>query len=130
MDSNNLSIQVQAQSKHSTLPLPLPDRSIKHKKMEIDFAIDDNSGCIHSGVVVCTISLNVFDSNTKTEVTTYLYTPSTNDPNDPRNSFKLVKPRSDGHNGQIRYFLLQDPALCFPTSSLDLFHRETSVSFS
>lgn len=130
LDSNNLSIQVHAQGGlHSILPLPLPERCVKDKKIEIDFAIDDNSGFIYSGIVVCTISVNITGSNpSKIEATTYLYTPSTNDPNDPRNSFSLVKPKNVNHNKQVRYFLLQDPALCFPVPSTHIFHQQSAVS--
>ncbi|XP_008205140.3 coiled-coil and C2 domain-containing protein 2A [Nasonia vitripennis] len=127
LDSSNLSLQVQARGGLlSTLPLPLPERCIKNKKIEIEFAIDDNNSFIYSGTVVCTISLNITGSNPKTEATTYLYTPSTNDPNDPRNSFSFVKSKTDSHSKQVRYFLLHDPALCFPVSAADDFHKHSS----
>ena len=129
LGSNNLSIQVHVQGGiHSTLPLPLPERSVKQKKIEIDFAINDTSGNIYSGIVICTVSLNITGSNPKTEGTTYLYTPSTNDPNDPRNSFSLVKPKGNSSNKQVRYFLLHDPDLCFPTPASDIFHKQSTVS--
>ncbi|XP_011500671.1 PREDICTED: uncharacterized protein LOC105364453 [Ceratosolen solmsi marchali] len=124
-DSSNLAIKVQARNGlHSMLPLPLPGYCVKHKKIEIDFAISDNSDCIYSGLLVCTISLNVTGSNPKAESTTYLYAASRNDPNDPRNSFSIIKPIRDNNYKQVRYFLLQDPALCFPTSPLDVIQKQ------
>lgn len=128
LDSNNLAIQVQAQGGLlSTLPLPLPERCVKHKKIGIDFSIDDHSGFIYSGVVVCTLSLNFTGSHLKQEPSTYLYTPSTNDPNDPRNSFSLSKPRDYNNQKQVGYFLLQDPALCFSTLTSDEFEKQFTV---
>lgn len=127
-DSKNLAIQVQAQGGLlSALPLPLPERCVKHKKMAIDFSINDYNGLIYSGTVICTISLNFSGSCLKRESSTYLYTPLTNDPNDPRNSFSMLKPRNDGNQKQVKYFLLQDPALCFSTLSPDEFQKQYSV---
>jgi hypothetical protein len=128
-DSNNLALKVETHNGlHSTLPLPLPEHCVKNKKVDIDFAIDNNKGIIYSGKMVCTVSLNITGSNPKTEAATYLYSALTNDPNDPRNSFSLIQPKKDNYHKQVRYFLLQDPALCFPTSSLDVLQKQNLVS--
>lgn len=118
-DSNSLSIRVNAQGKsNSTLPLPLPKRSVREKRLEIDFALKDTTNVIYSGTVICTISLLIRDPSPPSEKT-YSHVSSPNDPNDPRNSASLNRPKShDDVNKQVSYFLLHDPALCFPTSQI------------
>lgn len=129
---NVLEIQVQSQNNStSTLPLPLPERCVRNKKLEIDFAIEDHD-VIHSGTVVCSISLTLKGMNPKRELSTsYLYAPpTTDDPNDPRNSSTLMRPRKDSHSGEVKYFLLYDPALWIPTFPEDLQRKINDVSIS
>lgn len=130
VDSSNLTVRVNGSGGiQSTLPLPLPERCVKHKKQEIDFAIEDTSRIIYPGKLIYTISLNITgdEANRKTESNTYLYKPSTNDPNDPRNSFAPGKTKREAETEPVRYFQLFDPALCFPTTS-ELFRRPCVVS--
>ena len=63
----------------------------------------------------------------KNESNSYLYTPSTNDPNDPRNSDSLLKPITNKSNNQIQYFLLQDPGLTFPNISNEMLRKIEDV---
>lgn len=112
----DLSIQVHARhGASSVLPLPLPQRSVKDHKVEIDFAIGSNSGRMYAGTIVCTVSLSTYGSSEELpeETSACLYRPS-NDPNDPQNSLSLLRPhrRSIG-NKDVKYFLLMDPALVF-----------------
>ncbi|XP_058810833.1 uncharacterized protein LOC131675739 [Phymastichus coffea] len=126
-DSSDLSMQVQgAHGIQSALPLPLPERCVKSKRLEIDFAIDDGTGIAYPGTLVCTLSLSLGDSAAKTEAATYLYSPPTNDPNDPRSSFSAVKPRADTQTKPVRYFLLRDPLLCFPSTSSALLQEPSA----
>ncbi|XP_077256056.1 coiled-coil and C2 domain-containing protein 2A [Temnothorax americanus] len=113
---HDLSIQVHARDgASSVLPLPLPQRSVRDHKVDIDFAIGDNSGRIYAGTVVCTVSLSSTYGNGEPEETISegLYRPS-NDPNDPQNSLSLSRPhRRSASNKDVKYFLLMDPALIF-----------------
>ncbi|XP_043664563.1 coiled-coil and C2 domain-containing protein 2A-like [Vespula pensylvanica] len=109
----NLSIQVYLKDGQSTiLPLPLPKHSVKNNNIEIEFAIADSSGKIHSGTVMCTISLILHGQNQEETSTMYLHRLS-NDPNDPQNGLSLHRPKKKVCNKEIKYFLLEDPALCF-----------------
>lgn len=112
-DCHNLSIQVHARhGASSVLPLPLPQRSVRDHKVDIDFAISD-SGRIYAGTVVCTVTLSTHGSNEPEESSACLYRPS-NDPNDPQNSLSLSRPhRRSAANKDVKYFLLMDPALVF-----------------
>ncbi|KYN09914.1 Coiled-coil and C2 domain-containing protein 2A [Trachymyrmex cornetzi] len=93
-ECHNLSIQVHARhGGSSVLPLPLPQRSVRDYKVEIDFAISGSSGRIYDGTVVCTISLSTDGSSEPEESNAYLYRPS-NDPNDPQNSLSLSRPHT------------------------------------
>ncbi|XP_023248031.1 uncharacterized protein LOC106641577 [Copidosoma floridanum] len=121
LDSSNFSMQVQSQGGAASglLPLPLPERRAKQRRMEIDFSMSDATGRPRSGLVVCTVSLSIVGSDPeRPEPSTYLYTPSASDPNDPRNCFSLAQLRRDRHQSarQARYFLLHDPALCLATA--------------
>lgn len=113
-ECHNLSIQVHARhGTSSVLPLPLPRRSVKDQKVDIDFAIGSSSGRMYSGTVVCTISLSTNDSSEPEESSACLYRPS-NDPNDPQNSLSLSRPhRRSTSKRDVKYFLLVDPALVF-----------------
>lgn len=112
-ECNNLSIQVSLKDGQSTiLPLPLPKHSVKNNNIEIEFAIADSSGRIHSGIVMCTISLILHGQSQEETSTMYLQRLS-NDPNDPQNGLSLHRPRKKVCNKEIKYFLLEDPALHF-----------------
>lgn len=116
-ECNNLSIQVHTKSgQSSVLPLPLPNRNIENSKIEIDFAISDDIGTIHAGTVTCTITLSNYGEAEQESHTTHLYK-LTNDPNDPQNSLSLLRPPKSIHKNQVKYFLLEDPALIFQTDS-------------
>ncbi|KAL6257178.1 hypothetical protein P5V15_012108 [Pogonomyrmex californicus] len=110
---HNLAIRVHARHGESNvLPLPLPQRSVRDRKMDVDFAIGDGSGGMHSGTVVCTVSLSTYgDDPPDDESGACLYRPS-NDPNDPQNSLFLSRPRRRATGKRdVKYFLLADPAL-------------------
>ncbi|KYN36680.1 Coiled-coil and C2 domain-containing protein 2A [Trachymyrmex septentrionalis] len=93
-ECHNLSIQVHARhGVSSVLPLPLPQRSVRDHKVEIDFAISGSSGRIYDGTVVCTISLSTDGSSEPEESNAHLYR-SSNDPNDPQNSLSLSRPHA------------------------------------
>jgi len=97
------------------LPLPLPQRSVKDYKVEIDFAISGSSGRIYDGTVVCTISLSTDGSSEPEKSNAYLYRPS-NDPNDPQNNLSLSRPHTRSTSKKdVKYFLLMNPALVFNT---------------
>ncbi|XP_018044009.1 PREDICTED: uncharacterized protein LOC108684283 [Atta colombica] len=115
-ECHNLSIQVHARhGVSSELPLPLPQRSVKDYKVEIDFAISGSSGRIYDGTVVCTISLSTDGSSDPEESNAYLYR-SSNDPNDPQNNLSLSRPHTRSTSKKdVKYFLLMDPALVFNT---------------
>lgn len=128
LDPNCLMIQVEFQnSQQSTLPLPMPERSIKNKQVEIEFAVKDNEGLIYSGNLRYTLSMEFKGMTLKNESNSYLYTPSTNDPNDPRNSDSLLKPSTNKTNNQVQYFLLQDPGLTFPSISNEILKKIEEV---
>lgn len=113
-EGHDLSIQVHARhGASSVLPLPLPRRSVRDHKVDIDFAIGGDSGRMYAGTVVCTVSLSTCGDSEPEEIGASLYRPS-NDPNDPQNSLSLSQPhrRSTG-NKDVKYFLLTDPALIF-----------------
>lgn len=126
VENHNLSIQVHAQrGESSILPLPLPRRCVKDHKMELDFAIGDNSGKIYAGTVTCTISLSMQGDEEREESNAYLYAVS-NDPNDPQNCLSLLRPqRRLAKKKDVKYFLLQDPALIFNTE-LDTVRKSRS----
>ncbi|XP_014599471.1 PREDICTED: uncharacterized protein LOC106784446 [Polistes canadensis] len=112
-ERNNLSIEVYSKDGQSTvLPLPLPKHSVTNNNIEIEFGIADSSGKIHSGTVVCTVSLILHCPSQEETNTTYLHRLS-NDPNDPQNALSLHRPRKNISNREIKYFLLEDPALRF-----------------
>lgn len=114
-DRHDLSIQVHARhGVSSVLPLPLPRRCVKDHKIEIDFAIGKSSGKLYAGSVVCTVSLSTYGASEREEESgTCLYRPS-NDPNDPQNSLSLLRPaKHPAARKDVKYFLLQDPALIF-----------------
>ncbi|CAL7945251.1 unnamed protein product [Xylocopa violacea] len=116
-ECNNLSIQVCAKSGQSSiLPLPLPKRNVENNKVEIDFAIGNNFGKIYAGTVTCTVTLSNYGEDKQESYMTHLYK-LTNDPNDPQNSLSLFRPPKSIHKKQVKYFLLQDPALIFSTDS-------------
>ncbi|KAL7289816.1 hypothetical protein TKK_0016215 [Trichogramma kaykai] len=128
VESNVLSMQVQAQGSTSeSIPLPLPEHCVKQKKVEIDFSILDSKRFIYSGIVICTLSLDITGPQIKTDASTYLFMPSTNDPNDPRNSVSIMKSKNNSQRKQVNYFLLQDPALTFSTLSSDVYNKQNSV---
>lgn len=114
VENHNLSIQVYTQrGESSILPLPLPRRCVKNHKVEIDFAVGDNSGRIYAGTVTCTISLSRHGDEGQEESNVYLYSVS-NDPNDPQNCLSLLRPqRKPTKRSDVKYFLLQHPALIF-----------------
>ncbi|XP_032678615.1 uncharacterized protein LOC116847592 [Odontomachus brunneus] len=126
VENHNLSIQVHAQrGESSILPLPLPRRCVKDHKVEVDFAIGDNSGKIYAGTVTCTVSLSRQGEEERKESNAYLYAVS-NDPNDPQNCLSLLRPqRKPAKKKDIKYFLLQDPALIFDTE-LDTVRKSRS----
>lgn len=111
----DLSIQVHARhGASSVLPLPLPRRSVRDRKVEIDFAIDSNLGRIYAGTIVCTVSLSTYGSSEEPEETSACLCRPSNDPNDPQNSLSLSRPhRRSISNKDVKYFLLMDPALVF-----------------
>ncbi|XP_011871439.1 PREDICTED: coiled-coil and C2 domain-containing protein 2A-like [Vollenhovia emeryi] len=115
-ECHNLAMRVHARhGASSVLPLPLPRRSVRDHKVDIDFAIGNGSGIIYAGTVVCTVSLSTYGSSEpEEESSACLYRPS-NDPNDPQNSLSLSRPRrrSAGSSKDVKYFLLTDPALVF-----------------
>lgn len=113
-ECHHLSIQVHAErGESSVLPLPLPRRCVKDSRVEIDFAMGDHSGGIHSGTVVCTVSLSTYgDVEREESGAAYLYRPS-NDPNDPQNALVLSRPARSTGTRDVKYFLLEDPALTF-----------------
>ncbi|KAL0105948.1 hypothetical protein PUN28_015988 [Cardiocondyla obscurior] len=117
-ECHSLSIQVHARhgaSRVLPLPLPLSRRNVKDHRVDVDFAIDGNSGDMHAGTVVCTISLSSYGSSEPEEETSAnLYRPS-NDPNDPQNSISLSRlPRKRfTASRDVKYFLLTDPVLTF-----------------
>ncbi|XP_015588289.1 uncharacterized protein LOC107264494 isoform X2 [Cephus cinctus] len=111
-EPNSLSIQVFTNHENSSmLPLPLPKCCIKNHKLEIEFSIKTKEGKIHSGIVFCTVGLNIQESQSRNPGSTYFYT-SSNDPNDPRNCMTLLKPKKFNSLNDVNYFLLEDPALC------------------
>ncbi|XP_014478878.1 PREDICTED: uncharacterized protein LOC106746622 [Dinoponera quadriceps] len=112
VENHNLSIQVHAQrAESSVLPFPLPRRCVKDHRVEVDFAIGDNSGRIYAGTVTCTVSLSRQGDEEWQESNAYLYTLN-NDPNDPQNCLMRPRQKSSGKK-DVKYFLLQDPALVF-----------------
>lgn len=128
VENHNLSIQVHTQrGESSILPLPLPRHCVKDHKIEIDFAIGDNSGKIYAGTVTCTVSLSK-QGDEEGEDKAYLYAVS-NDPNDPHNSLSLLRPqRKLAKKKDVKYFLLQDPALIFDTE-LDTVRKSRSQDY-
>ncbi|XP_029169950.1 coiled-coil and C2 domain-containing protein 2A-like [Nylanderia fulva] len=131
-ECHDLSIQVHSRhEKSSILPLPLPQRSnVKDHVVDIDFAIGNGSQRIHAGIVACTISLSTYggDEAQKSEtVGCCLYRPS-NDPNDPQNGLSLLRPqrRRPADRRNVKYFLLEGPALIFDTSDVSTTTRKTS----
>ncbi|XP_033201317.1 coiled-coil and C2 domain-containing protein 2A [Bombus vancouverensis nearcticus] len=116
-ECNNLSTQVHTKSGQSSiLPLPLPKRNIENHTAEIDFAISDNFGRIHAGTVTCTITLSSYGENEQESYASHFYKLS-NDPNDPQNHLSLLKSSKSIHKKQVKYFLLEDPALTFGRNS-------------
>ncbi|XP_076231013.1 coiled-coil and C2 domain-containing protein 2A [Calliopsis andreniformis] len=116
-ECNNLSIQVHAKGGQSSiLPLLLPKRNVENSKVQIDFAISDNSGRVHGGTVLCTITLKNYGSDEPESCITQLYKLS-NDPNDPQNNLSLLRPLKNIHKKEVKYFLLEDPALTFEVDS-------------
>ncbi|KOC66255.1 Coiled-coil and C2 domain-containing protein 2A [Habropoda laboriosa] len=123
----NLSIQVHANSGQSSiLPLPLPRCNVENNKVEIEFAISDNSGHIHAGTVVCTISLSNYGETEEKLYPMPIYKLS-NDPNDPQNCLSLLRPSKDIQNKPVKYFLLEHPALTFDTGSEVIVPRKVEV---
>lgn len=116
-ECNNLSIQVYTKSGQSSiLPLPLPKCNIENHKVGIDFAIGDNFGRIHAGTVTCTITLSNYGGNEQKSYITHPFKLS-NDPNDPQNNMSLLRPSKSVYKKQVKYFLLEEPALTFDTNS-------------
>ncbi|XP_076300795.1 coiled-coil and C2 domain-containing protein 2A [Lasioglossum baleicum] len=116
-ECHNFSIQVHARGgQSSTVPLPLPKRNVENNKVEIDFAIGDNFGRVHSGTVICTITLSNYGTKEQKPYATYFYKLS-NDPNDPQNSLSLLRPSKPVCKKQAKYFLLEDPALTFDVNA-------------
>lgn len=120
-ECHNLSIQVHARhGESSVLPLPLPQRCVRDRQVDIDFAIaGENSGRMHAGTATCTISVSphnvdqIDDGNNNERV----YRPS-NDPNDPNNSLFLLRPQKSRQvvsRKDVTYFSLEDPDLLFNT---------------
>lgn len=113
-NSNNLSIRVQTRDNcFSNLPLPLPTRCVKDRKLEIDFAINDTNGLMYSGTLICTISLSIRNNSDQQIInnqSAHMYK-LTNDPNDPQNNLSLMRRRKAIDKKTINYFLLEDPAL-------------------
>ncbi|KAK0162702.1 hypothetical protein PV327_006458 [Microctonus hyperodae] len=113
-NSNNLSIRVQTRDNcYSNLPLPLPTRCVKDRKLEIDFAINDTTGSMYSGTLICTISLSIRNNSDQQNInnqSAQIYK-LTNDPNDPQNSLSLIRRRKVFNKKAINYFSLEDPAL-------------------
>lgn len=129
-ECHDLSIQVHSRhNKSSVLPLPLPQRcNVKDHVVDIDFAIGNGSQRIHAGIVACTISLSTYGSDEpKKNSECYLYRPS-NDPNDPQNGLSLLRPQSrrPADKKNVKYFLLEDPALIFDSSDVSTTTRKTS----
>ncbi|XP_011702343.1 PREDICTED: coiled-coil and C2 domain-containing protein 2A-like [Wasmannia auropunctata] len=133
-ERHDLSIQVHARhGTSSVLPLPLPQRSVRDHKVEMDFAIGGDSGRIYAGTVVCTVSLSTYGSSSSSsepepeESVACLYRPS-NDPNDPQNSLSLSRPhrRSIASKKDVKYFLLTDPALIFDVADVGASIRKAS----
>ncbi|XP_034195476.2 coiled-coil and C2 domain-containing protein 2A isoform X1 [Osmia lignaria lignaria] len=117
MECNNLSIQVLTKGGQSSiLPLPLPKRNVENNKVEIDFAISDNLGKIHAGTVISTVTVKNYGKQKEEPCTSQLYKLS-NDPNDPQNSLSLLRPPKNLCKKQVKYFLLEDPALTFNVDS-------------
>lgn len=107
-ECNNLSIQVHAKGgQSSVLPLPLPKRNVENSKVQIDFAIGNNSGRIHAGTVICTVTLKNYGSNESEYCTAQIYKLS-NDPNDPQNSLSLLRPSKHIRKKKVKYFSLED----------------------
>lgn len=116
-ECDNISIQVHAKGGQSSiLPLLLPKRNVEDSKVEIDFAIGDNSGRIHAGTVTCMITLRNYGRNEPESRTTHFHKLS-NDPNDPQNNLSLLRPAKSIHKKEVKYFLLEDPALTFNVDS-------------
>lgn len=112
-ECNNLFIQVHIKGGQSSiLPLPLPKHNIENYKTEIDFAIGDSFGRIHAGTVIYTITLSNYGEN-KEELYKSHFNKLSNDPNDPQNNLSLLKLPKSIHKKQVKYFLLEDPALIF-----------------
>ncbi|XP_012232213.2 coiled-coil and C2 domain-containing protein 2A [Linepithema humile] len=113
-ERHDLSIQVHARhGASSVLPLPLPRRCVKDHKIEIDFAIGKNSGKLYAGTVVCTVSLSTYGASEREEESGACFYRPSNDPNDPQNSLSLLRPAKRPAAKDVKYFLLQDPALIF-----------------
>ncbi|CAK9804612.1 Coiled-coil and C2 domain-containing protein 2A [Anthophora plagiata] len=116
-ECSNLCIQVHTNGGQSSiLPLPLPRCNVENNKVEIEFAVSDNSGHIHAGTVVCTISLSNYGEREEKSHPVPIYKLS-NDPNDPQNCLSLLRSPKDIQNKPVKYFLLEDPALTFDTDS-------------
>ncbi|XP_053989713.1 coiled-coil and C2 domain-containing protein 2A-like [Hylaeus volcanicus] len=126
-ECNNFSIQVHAKGGQSSiLPLPLPKRNIENNKVKIDFAISDNFDRIHAGMVMCTITLRDYGEKEQKSYTTHLYKLSS-DPNDPQNSMTLLRPIKNVCKKQVKYFLLEDPALSFTVDSEVVVSKKVQV---
>ncbi|XP_072744203.1 coiled-coil and C2 domain-containing protein 2A [Anoplolepis gracilipes] len=124
-DSEYHDLSIQVHTRHgesSVLPLPLPQRcNAKDYKVDIDFAISDSSHKIHAGIVACTISLSTYGSThePKESDECHLFRPS-NDPNDPQNSFSLLRSqrRYSTSTKKVNYFLLEEPTLIFDIANV------------
>ncbi|XP_076227441.1 coiled-coil and C2 domain-containing protein 2A [Nomia melanderi] len=126
-ECHNFSIEVHTKGgQSSTLPLPLPKRNIENSKVEIDFGISDSFGKIYGGTVICTITLNNYGEKEQKPYVTHAYKLS-NDPNDPQNSLSLLRPSKIVSKKQVKYFLLERPALTFDVDSEVSVPKEVQV---
>ncbi|XP_015511191.2 coiled-coil and C2 domain-containing protein 2A-like [Neodiprion lecontei] len=117
-DSANLSIQVQMRDRSSgVLPLPLPKHSVSNSKIEIDFSISTADGVLHSGTVVCTFSLAIEGHQPSRGASMDFYVPS-EDPNDPRNATFMRRSKLEREIREVKYFLLDHPALRFDSGEI------------
>ncbi|XP_012530274.2 coiled-coil and C2 domain-containing protein 2A [Monomorium pharaonis] len=129
--SHGLSMQVHARHAASgVLPLPLPRRSVRDHRVDVDFAIAGSTGGIYAGTVVCTVSSSAYGGSDSgdhppEEGGACLYRPS-NDPNDPHNSLTLSRSHQQrsASRRDVKYFLLTEPALVLDPDAAGVVARE------